>query len=294
MSGRAAGALAAVKGADDPLPPDGTPSDFGGAGRSPGVNARVNFLAHGVFSIDRPLVAAGTALPDLLRVLPGRLRIHEERAVAAGGGDGVAGGEGGEGGDDAVGAVATARGDAALRAVARGVLRHLDDDRRFHLSEGFTDASRDVAALLRPLADELPGARPRFIAHLLVEVALDAEIARTDAATLDGYYAALGAVGGARCAAAAESLLGAPAAGLAELFDRFVAARFVADYADDVRLVARLDQVMRRVRQPALGSALVPRVAAARAIVRREAARLHPWFSRSRASLPAEERRPAS
>jgi len=210
----------------------------------------VNYLAHGFRHADDPWLCAGTALPDWLRVLSRDLRAHRETAATH------------------------ASGDTDVASLARGVLLHHEEDARFHLSGSFASATREVASLVRPLAAEVPGIRPRFVAHLLVETLLDREISRRDPSSVDRYYAALAGLDPADVERAASSLTGVPPQGLANLFAAFVRLRFVEDYADDARLVHRLDQVFRRTRQPPAGDALVRVVPQAGAVVARDASAL--------------------
>lgn len=210
----------------------------------------MNYLAHGFRHADDPWLCAGTALPDWLRVLSRDLRAHRETAAAH------------------------AAGGTALASLARGVVLHHEEDARFHLSASFATATRDVASLVRPLAEEVPGIRPRFVAHLLVETLLDREIARRDPSSVERYYAALGALDPAAVEGAASSLTRSPPEGLGGLVSAFVRMRFVEDYADDARLSHRLDQVFRRTRQPLAGDAIRSVLPEASAVVVREASSL--------------------
>ena len=207
----------------------------------------MNYLAHGVRSLGDAWLLAGTALPDWLRVLDRRLRISAERAAECG-----------------------RDPDPQVAALARGVACHLDDDRAFHSSDAFHAATRDVAAVVRRLAADVPGLRASFVAHILVEVCLDAEIVRADPAVLDQYYEALGGLDADTVERATARLTPAPPERLARLIRAFVSSRFIGEYLDDAAAVRRLDAVFVRVRQPALGEALTALVPAARAIVRRE------------------------
>lgn len=204
----------------------------------------MNYLAHGRNSLGDPWVLAGTALPDWLRVLDRGLRIQAARAAEAAGDP-----------------------DPHAAALARGVLRHLVDDAAFHASPAFRDATRAVASLLRPLAAALPRLRPSFVAHIVIEVLLDAEIVRADAGALDRYYGALATLDAAALERCAARMTPAPPHGLARLVRAFVDVRFVADYLDDAKVAHRVDQVFRRVGTERLGPALEPLLPAARRIV---------------------------
>jgi hypothetical protein len=212
----------------------------------------VNFLAHGFRHASDPWFCAGTALPDWARAAGRRLRANADLARP----------------------YAADAADPRRSALARGVLRHHEDDLRFHSGAAFGETSAAVAALLRPVASVEPAFRPRFASHLLVEALLDAEIQRRDPLAATHYYAALASLPPDDVAGVAVPLLTRPAPRLAEFVAAFVRARFVADYLDDGALAGRLDQVFRRVRQPSVAPALVRHVPAAREVVRGAASAL--------------------
>jgi hypothetical protein len=194
----------------------------------------VNYLAHGFRHVHDPWFVAGTALPDWLRVLDRRARVSAERAEAHRDHD-----------------------DPRVRSLALGVLRHHEDDRRFHGSVAFDETRRAVADTIRPALPAADGHRPWFVAHLVLEVQLDASITAESPTRLDDYYAALGSLDADAVAAAARTLTedGAPAR-LAELVRRFRSERFLFDYAEPRSALRRLDRVVRSVRQPGLPEAL--------------------------------------
>ncbi len=215
----------------------------------------MNYLAHGRRRIGEPWVLAGTALPDWLRVLDRRCRIPAEDAAAHVG--------------DA---------DPRVASLARGVLQHHEDDRRFHGSPEFDRTRREVAAKLRTVLHSGDRHRPWFVAHLVVEVLLDAAVAAAEPGLLDAYYAALASLDPDDVAGAAHALAPRAPPDLARLVRGFVRERFVADYADPERVRLHLDRVLRRVRQPVLPSRIVPVLAAA-----------YPLVASRRAELLGEE-----
>lgn len=191
----------------------------------------MNYLAHGFRHVHDPWFVAGTALPDWLRVLDRRARVSAERAAAH-----------------------RDHADPRVRSLALGVLRHHEDDRRFHGSVAFDETRRAVADAIRPALPAADGHRPWFVAHLVLEVQLDASIAAESPARLDDYYAALASLDADDVEAAARVLGEGPR--LAELVRRFLRERFLFDYAEPGTTLRRLDRVVRSVRQPALPEAL--------------------------------------
>jgi hypothetical protein len=204
----------------------------------------LNYLAHGFRHVADPWFVAGTALPDWLRVLDRRARVPPETLAPH------------------VGAA-----DVRVASLARGALRHHDDDRAFHSSTSFAEARHAVADVIRGVLDEADGHRPFFLAHLVVEVQLDASLAAATPRLLDDYYAALASLSPDDVEATTRVLAPASPGGLARLVRRFVDERFVADYADPAATVRRLDRVVRGVGQPGLPAVLASAMPAARACV---------------------------
>ena len=184
----------------------------------------MNYLAHSLQCLDDPYQVAGAAVPDWLGLTQPRLRCRSRHALPF--------------------AVAA---DPALAAVARGVLRHHADDDWFHQTPAFGELSIELARRIRLAIDDTDALRPSFLGHILVELLLDAAIHADQPATLDRYYDALAAVDPQSVASAVSHMTGVDAAQLASIIARFVELRFLYDYADDERLLFRLNQVMRRV-----------------------------------------------
>jgi hypothetical protein len=214
----------------------------------------VNYLAHGFRHTADPWLCAGTALPDWARVLsaPGQhLRVPEDTA-----------------------ALFASDADAQLASLARGVVRHHADDRVFHQSAEFDAAVHDAMDALRPLRALVPGVRIRFLAHVGIEMLMDAALVDEEPARVERYYDALAQVDGAALETRAQRLANGPMLGMANLFEVFLRSRFLAEYGDDARVAHRLDQVATRIGHPPCGDALVPFLPALRDDVRRRLAGL--------------------
>jgi hypothetical protein len=177
----------------------------------------VNYLAHGRDALDRPYELAGTALPDWLAACDRRARLRR-------------------------GAV-----DAAMGELAQGVRRHLREDKWFHGTEAFLEVS---GILARRLRNGDPESRAAFFGHVLTEMLLDATLIAESPGLLDAYYAALAEVDPRRVDAAAAAWTTAPPEGLVEFIDLFRRSRFLAGYATDAGLHARLLGVATRVGTP--------------------------------------------
>jgi hypothetical protein len=193
----------------------------------------VNYLAHGYRHVHDPWILAGTALPDWMRVLARRGRAPAEVSAARVG--------------DA---------DPRIASLARGVVTHHADDRRFHGSACFTETRRAVSSELRSVLRESDGHRPWFVSHLVVEVQLDAAIEATSPGTVDAYYDSLGRLLPDEVERIASELVPSGTAGLGRLLRAFLTERFLGEYADSAAIVRRLDRVVRRARQPGLPAAM--------------------------------------
>jgi hypothetical protein len=187
----------------------------------------MNYLAHGHRYLDRPYFVAGTALPDWLSVVNRRVRVRSKHA------DPLA-----------------YSGGSIQREIAAGVVRHHADDDWFHRTRAFAELSLEFAVLLR---DELPaddGLRPSFLGHILVELLLDDVLAAREPKLLDQYYGCLEKIEPTHVVGFVEVATGKDVPTLRDWIPRFLEVRFLYDYAEDAKLLYRLNQIMQRVALP--------------------------------------------
>lgn len=203
----------------------------------------MNYLSHGFRFVEDPYFVAGTALPDWMSVLDRRNRARS--SIAA------------ELVDDA---------DANLASMARGVMQHHEDDRWFHQTEAFATLSTRFAVELRDYV--LVSHQAGFLGHIAVELLLDSVLIEDVPARLDAYYNALTKLDPHAIQSLAQRLLPRPVERLGLLVPRFIAERFLADYADDAALWKRLNHVMRRVGLAPLPETVIAWLATARTRVR--------------------------
>ena len=185
----------------------------------------MNYFAHALLFLDRPLFVAGASVPDWLTVAdrPVRLRIRHAEAFL----------------DDP---------DQDVGEVAAGVLRHLNDDARFHNTRAFAETSLELSAKVRDTLGEDSGMRPAFLGHLLVELLLDAALIADDPRRLDEYYQLMDALDAERVETAVNRMAPRPTRRLAVFIELFRRERVLWDYLEDETLTVRLNQIMRRVR----------------------------------------------
>jgi hypothetical protein len=185
----------------------------------------MNFLAHGLLHLDAPWTLTGTALPDWLRLLHRKARVNlaEVRKVAA-----TDGGRRGR--------------------LAQGLLAHHEDDRRFHQSQAFEEATRSLTDQIRAHNTQKLRIRPSFVSHILLEMLLDAALMAADETRVDRYYESLAQVEPADVWDQTKSWVPVAADDLPLVMTRFVQIGFLREYQHDERVLFRLGQVMSRVR----------------------------------------------
>jgi len=193
----------------------------------------VNYFAHAHPHLDNPQVnayfLAGLATPDWLGVAARRTKCRTKHTEPFF--------------DDA---------DPRIAALAHGVARHHADDGWFHVTRAFTELSLAFSKQIRESLDDQVNLRPWFLGHIMVELLLDAQLIADAPARLDDYYHRIAQVDPQLVAASIERMSGRSVGRLAEFVERFPEVRFLADYADDQRLLFRVNQVMHRVGLPKL------------------------------------------
>jgi hypothetical protein len=205
----------------------------------------MNYFAHGRRFTHDPYFLAGTAAPDWLSVVDRKCRARERLAAPLV--------------DDA---------DAVVAAVARGVVQHHRDDAWFHQSRAFNELCLRLTILVRDALPPDQSLRPSFLGHILVELLLDAELIARHPQQIKAYYAALDALDPLAVNAALQRMTTKPTDRIAPLIPRFSAERFLYDYAEDGKLLYRLNAVLRRVKLPELPAGFESTLAAVRTFVR--------------------------
>jgi len=211
----------------------------------------MNYFAHGNQFIDDPYFLAGTAAPDWLSVVDRKVRARAKGARLLV--------------DDE---------DAQAAALARGLVQHHHDDDWFHQTRAFAELSWQFTAGIRDALPPDDGLRPSFLGHILVELLLDAAMIEDDPARLRAYYAALDEVNPHDVQRIVNRIAIRSTDRLAEFIELFRQHRFLFDYADDDKLLFRLNQVMRRVKLAALPESLAELFPDFRAAVRARSAEL--------------------
>lgn len=200
----------------------------------------MNYFAHGFPFVDQPYFLAGTALPDWLGVADRRIRLPPNKLI---------GRVDDEGSD--------------FSQIVHGVLRHHEDDACFHVNPAFSRLCADFRARIQHLGAPLDDHVSGLVAHILVELLLDAALIEDDPSLLDRYYRAVGDVDPARVAMVVQRVSGREASRLVRFIEIFREEEFLRDYLDDERLRYRLGQIVSRIGGaclPAELSGLLPRM----------------------------------
>jgi hypothetical protein len=211
----------------------------------------MNYFAHGHRFLDDPYFLAGTAVPDWLSVADRKVRAHRHRALPF-----------------------VSHPNPYIAALARGIVQHHHDDAWFHATDAFNQVTWQVTSLCCDALPKDDGYRPSFLGHILVELLLDDALIAADPPRLARYYTTLETIDPATVELVVSEIAGRPAQNLAWFIDRFRQVRFLCDYADDLKLIFRLNQVMSRVNLLPLPDSFCSAVSTARQVVATHATQL--------------------
>lgn len=212
----------------------------------------MNYLAHGYRFLDDPLFVAGTAVPDWLRVAAPRIRARARRVESA----------------------MSASSDDRFLRLCRGIMQHHADDDAFHASVIFQELCEQLSAQLRRLMPDPYDHRPGLLGHIMAELLLDNELARRDPTLLARYYRSLESLDAAWLQESVNAIVDRPADRLGEFIDIFRRIEFLYDYADNERLMLRLNQVIQRMQLEPLTTDVFPVMDAGRSMLENHASQL--------------------
>lgn len=199
----------------------------------------MNFFAHALPWLDDPWFVAGTCLPDWMSVINRRVRLRSKKVLPRV--------------DDQ---------DPRTARVAQGIVQHHADDEWFHETPEFAQLNLQFSVELREEVKLDDSLRTRFVGHILIEMLLDDWLSKIYPGKLKEYYLQLERLCDRELERIVVDLAGLSAESTGQLpveqfLPRFRQERFLFDYSDDPRLLYRLNQVMRRVRLPALPPAIL-------------------------------------
>lgn len=205
----------------------------------------MNYFAHGMRFLDRPYFVAGTAVPDWLSVADRQVRVRVKLIEPHLLDDG-----------------------SLLAEVAAGAWQHLHDDGWFHATRAFFEVSTSLAVMFREVLGPDESHRTSFLGHIVTELLIDAELIERTPGEIERYYDVLRSIEPIVVQQAVNAMAKQPTECLAPLIPRFLDERFLLDYLSDERLLHRLNQVMRRVKLPALPAETATVLCRARPLIR--------------------------
>lgn len=214
----------------------------------------MNYLAHGYRFLDSPEFVAGTAIPDWLRVASPRIRARARLVDAA----------------------LPVTPDGPERILLQGIRQHHRDDDTFHSSILFQQICETLAGKFRKQMPDPYDHRPGLLGHIVTELLLDNELATRDTELLPRYYAVLANLDPEWIQTTVNTIVYRPAERLAEFIRIFHELQFLYDYADNNRLMMRLNQVLSRAELRPLTSTVFPVFEEGRELLRRQADLLLP------------------
>jgi hypothetical protein len=175
--------------------------------------------------MDDAYFAVGCCLPDWLSACDRKCRAREKNAVKFV--------------DDS---------DPIVAATARGVVQHHQDDDWFHRTPIFNRLILKFAVELKELYGNERSMRPSLIAHIMVEVFLDAYLNAKFPGKLDLFYQLVGTVDGEKIQSAINLFATRPTDKLADEVRRFVEARYLFDYDTNEGARYRINRVLKAVK----------------------------------------------
>ena len=134
-----------------------------------------------------------------------------------------------------------------MAALARGIVRHHADDARFHGTRAFAELSLHLTVAVREAVGPDDSFRPSFLGHILVELLLDDVLIQQEPERLERYYLAMAEVDPQLVQTVVNRISVQPTRRLVEVLPLFCREWFLWDYAEDGKLMLRLNQVLRRV-----------------------------------------------
>ena len=185
----------------------------------------MNYFAHGLHHLDRPLFLAGTAVPDWMSVADRKVRVRPKLIEPL-----------------------LAEESSDCVETAGGMLRHFADDDWFHSTPAFAITTAELTQRFATLLAGDDGMRPGFLGHIVTEMLLDAVLIAEHRDELDRYYAVLEQVSPQDVQAVVNRCARGTTERLTTFIRLFLAERFLYDYLETPRLLHRLNQVLRRVR----------------------------------------------
>ena len=185
----------------------------------------MNCFAHAISHLDSgPWFVTGTCLPDWLSMVARKTRVRSRRAEEF-----------------------VNHSPPQVDQLARGIVQHHYDDHWFHGSRIFVELNLQLAVELRELLGPDTGFRPHLVAHIAIEMLLDAWLAEQDISRLDRLYDLIGQVEPGVVESAVNQMAARPTDRIARFIPLFIEERYLYDYLEDSRIRYRMNRILKRV-----------------------------------------------
>ena len=157
--------------------------------------------------------------------------------------------------------------DSITSEIALGIVQHLNDDLDFHSRPAFSAACSEITALINAKYTGQRKLRSAFLGHLLLELLLDAALAIEYPGYLREYFRVLETIDANEIERSVNLIIPEYGVNLTSFIASFREKKIIRDYLDDVSLVLRINQVLRRAGLEELSRNFVEILPCARSIV---------------------------
>lgn len=135
-------------------------------------------------------------------------------------------------------------------ALVRGARLHIATDKSFHGNKAFASACAEASAQLKAMPFDQPLNRTFFLAHALVEIALDGWIIQDIPGTAEDLYRQLSLVGIMPLVKETEAIVNVPLPNFESYLGHFLNSRFLLTYATSDGCATALRRVCDRANIP--------------------------------------------
>ncbi len=209
----------------------------------------MNCFAHGFRFLDRPYFLVGTALPDWLTMIDRKVRVRKKNAREF---------------------LELEIEDDRQHEVASGIVQHHEDDHWFHDHRPFVQLNLELAVDLRERLGADAGFRPHFVAHVVIEMLLDAALVTPDRSQLDKYYEQIKTVDPQVIQDTVNAIAVKPTEKLVPFIDVFLREGYLYDYFEDAGVMYRINRILKRIGLSELPESCIEWVAHTRSRVNQE------------------------
>lgn len=185
----------------------------------------MNCFTHALPFLDDPYYAVGSCIPDWLSAVDRKVRTREKLALPY-----------------------VEDTDPIVASLAKGVIQHHRDDDWFHQTHAFADLSMRFSLEIRDCLDGEAGFRAGLMGHIVIELMLDAYLDAKFPGKLEELYKGVATVDPKVVQSTVNLFAKRDTENLVRYIEGFLRERYIFDYADDQRLLYRVNRVFARVK----------------------------------------------